>query len=296
MKSINNKNPETLYNELPLKSFEETMELFKEKHSVLKNRFESGNIPEHLKGLDIEMALLKVTGPPYIDSILGIGIYRSLSENSMELLNDSLFTYNRLNYHRSLLISSDVDHSRFFEQVLESFAANDLPLIQKIFCEEKGLCSEGNRFACTGSNLIISLMHDNREWREKALKGVENFLIKKNNKSDNAFISYLAALHNNEPRKAGKLLGELSSLYQKIKWIHDFKSPFLKIFSPVLHGLYNMAYHYLPGKSFSNIELPEAPHFLIDFTRFNMENGFSPGKPAMNFKEELEGMNRFFII
>ncbi len=280
-----------LFLESQYKSFEEIKNRYIERNLDLQKIFNQENIPKHLQGLDKNSALLKLLSPLDIYSIVSVGIYNSYMENNMPLLNNSLFSYNRLNYNRDILFSSGTDHSRFFVSSLESFAGNDCSLIIKMFPTEKGLTVQGDKFAVISCNLIISMFHKKQDWLEKSIFNAEKYLTQKIGIFDKAVINYLVSLAKSNIEEASNWLFEISKLYKKANFLHNFKNPFYKIFGLFIHGLHNFAYHTLPKSLFEKIEVPNHTVFWSEFSQYQKENNFRIGEPVIIFDGELKNLN-----
>ena len=204
-----------------------------------------------------------------------------------------MFTRTRLIYQRKQLLDSGYDHCSYFLTTVECLAANDVDLTEEIFSQGRGLCSKGNKFLVTASNLVISLIHNMPQWKQQSLENASSFLKQKNSKSDQAVIQYLVALNNHDIDSANKSLLEIAGLYRKIKCLHDFKSPFLKYFSVFIHGLFNTAHFYLPEELFNEIKTPPEDFIWQELFDYNNKNNYPLGKSIIQFTGRLDFLNNY---
>ena len=294
MNPADNKLLQKLQSEAEMKTTEDFIGEVKSCHDFIQERKASGNVPSHLQGLDNDIAVLRILAPFNIYGLLNVGIYNAYQAQDMAMLNDALFSYNRIKYYRDTMMSSGYDHCIYFLNVMENLAGNDLPFIRKIFRRELGLTKTGHKFLVTASNLTMALLWNDEKWKEESLKAAEKFLIRKNGRADEACVQYLISLINQDIGKASAYLAESCSLYKKNGLIHNFGNPFLKVFGAYIHGLYNLAYHLLPAGKFELLAQPDHTVFWKEFAAYNISTGFIPGKPFIIFENELSGLNKVY--
>lgn len=282
---------EKLYAESDYKTKEEITIRFAERNVKLKEVLSREVIPEHLQGLNRDTILLRILLPSDVYAVLNIGLYNSYKNNDMSILNDALYSYNRLSYYKDLLFSSGTDHSKYLTNVVESLAGNDISLVKQIFTKEKGLTEQGNKFVVTTSNLIISLLHQDTEWLAKSVTFAEKYLTQKVGNFDRAVINYLISIAKNDFEKTSEWIFEICSSYKKANWLHEFENPFLKVLGLFPHGLYNLAYYTVPKTDFDRIEAPQHTVFWLNFSDYNRETGFTKGNRFITFDNELESLN-----
>lgn len=167
-------------------------------------------------------------------------------------------------------------------------------LIKNIYTINLGLAKNGNKFLVTGSNLIISLLNNNESWKDESLKKANQFLLHKNSKFEIATIQYLISIVHQDPEKVTEYLNEVCALYKKATWLHEFHNPFLKVIGIYTHGLYNIAYHFLPKEIFNKIIRPIHSTFWLEFAQFNSTNNYKSGRPYITFDNEIKGLNKIY--
>jgi hypothetical protein len=284
-----------LYSELEAKTLAEIQLRYKQRNVKLQEVLSSGIVPSHLNGLDKDTMLLRILSASYIDNVLSVGIYSAFENNNMATLNDALYSYNRLKSNFMITLGGGgYDHCIRLINVVESLAGNDVSFIKKIIPHEQGLTRKGTRFLVTTSNLIISLLYSNGNFKDESIKGADKFLGMKNPKFYIATVRYLVALVKEDPEKATEYLQELCHLYKKATWLHEFKNPFLKVIGIFIHGMFNLSYHSLSVEKFLTISPPEHSVFWKEFLQYTMQNNFLAGKPFITFDSELSGLNKIY--
>jgi hypothetical protein len=283
-----------LHSESDLKTIESVVEEIKKSHDFILEKVSSGNIPEHLQGLDNDTAPLHILSPSTIYSVLSIGIYQAHESKDMSVLNNSLYTYNRLRYYPGVLNKSGYDHCIYLMNALESFAGNDIELVRKMFSKDLGQAKVGHRLLVMATNLMMAIIWNDEAWKEASLKATTKFLTLKNGRTDDLLVQYLIAIINQDMAKASEYLAESCMLYKKNGFVHNFRNPFLKVFGAFIHGLYNMAYHVLPAEKFEQLAQPDHTIFWKDFADHNKATRFTAGKPFIIFENELGGLNKIY--
>lgn len=282
---------EKLFSETDYKS----IDLIKSRYNEVNKKINQAlkeKIPEHLKGRNRNSILLDILSPSDIYSILNIGIYNSFKTNDFSLLNNALFSYNRLNYNP--FNESGFDHCIYLTNVIQCFAGNDIDLIKKMLSEENGLSKNGHKFNVCCSNLIISMLYKNSTWLEQSIVNTEKYIKQKISNFDRAVLNYLLSLAKCNEEVASQYLNEVAQSYKKANWIHDFKNPFLKVLGLFVHGLYNLAYYTLPKANFEKIQTPKHTVFWNEFYEFTIENNFRKGNNFITFENELISLNELF--
>jgi hypothetical protein len=277
-----------------IRTVEELIKKFKDRHAVVMESLNTDPIPESWRGADRDTAVLEILAPFNIYAVLSIGIYEGFHAKEMAILNNALFTYNRLKYYKHKINQSGYDHCIYFENSIESFAGNDIALVRNMFQPELGLSKNGHRFLVAGANLIMTMLWDNAELKEESQKGAAKFLTRKNGRTDDLCVNYLLAIMNQDMAKASEYLAESCQLYKKNGFVHNFRNPFLKVFGVLIHGMYNMAYHFLPADKFAQLVQPDHTVFWKEFADYNKATGFTPGKPFIVFEGELNGLNKIY--
>ncbi len=277
-----------------IRTIEKVIEEFKDRHAAAMEDMSADPIPEGWRGVDKDTGVLLLLAPFNIYAVLSIGIYEAFHAKDMAILNNAMFTYNRLKYNKHKINQSGYDHCIYFEHSIESFAGNDIALIREMFPPELGLSKNGHRFLVAGSNLIMAMLWDNAERKEESKKGAATFLTRKNGRTDDLCVNYLLAIMNQDIPKASEYLAESCQLYKKNGFVHNFGNPFLKVFGVLIHGMYNMAYHFLPAEKFEQLAQPEHTVFWKEFADYNKSTGFTPGKPFIVFENELSGLNKIY--
>ncbi|QDH79363.1 hypothetical protein FKX85_10075 [Echinicola soli] len=291
---IDKKLLDKLYASLDQKSAEDCLVRFRKRAHKLDEILKQEQIPDHLSNLDRTDALLRISIPAAIEAPLNIGIHDAFYENNPKLLNDALYTYNRLSFYHHRLLSSGTDHCIYFNQVMESYAGNDLDLVLKMFPKDVGLTKKGHKFSVTCANLLISLIHQDPKWLDESTGKAEKYLTQKMGKFDRSLIRYLLALIQKDTQTISNELAEICTGYKRATWIHEFHNPFLKILGLVPHGLYNLAFHTLPQKTFNEIQQPNHPVFWKSLAAYQREIDFRPGEKFIYFDGELDGLNRIY--
>ncbi len=174
---------EKLFNEAEYKSIDSIKSEYIKVYKEFKDDL-GGQTPEHLKGLKNYELLLKILLYSDIYPVLNIGIYNSFKTNDFVLLNDCLFSYNRLRF--TLDNESGYDHCIYMTKVIECFAGNDIDFIKKMFAEENGLTKKGHKFNVCCSNLIISMLYKNSIWLEQSIAITEKYIKQKISNFDKA--------------------------------------------------------------------------------------------------------------
>ncbi|GGF18502.1 hypothetical protein [Echinicola rosea] len=291
---IDKKLLDKLYASLDVKSVEECLVRFRKRARKLDEILAQEQVPEHLSKLDRTDGYFRIISPSDIEALLNIGIHDAFYKNNPKLLNDALYSYNRLSFYRHRLLASGTDHCIYFNQVIESYAGNDLALVLKMFPQGAGLTKNGHKFSITCANLLISLIHQDPKWLDESTGKAEKYLTQKVGKFDRSLIRYLLALIQKDTKGMSKELAEICTGYKRATWVHEFHNPFLKILGLLPHGLYNLAFHTLPQKTFNEIQQPHHEVFWIPLAAYQQENHFRTGEKFIVFDGELDGLNRIY--
>ncbi|WP_162633233.1 hypothetical protein [Echinicola strongylocentroti] len=284
-----------LYASLDQKSVEECLVRFRKRDQKLDEILAREQVPEHLSKLDRTDAIFRITLPSDVEALLNIGIHDAFYEKDLKLLNDALYSYNRLSFYRHRLLASGTDHCIHFNQVMESYAGNDLALALKMFPKEAGLTKNGHKFSVTCANLLISIIHQDPKWLDESTGKAKKHLTQKVGKFDRSLIQYLLALIEKDTPAMSRELAEICAGYRRATWVHEFHNPFLKILGLIPHGLYNLAFHALPQKTFDEIQLPDHEVFWKSLTTYQQKINFRTGEKFIVFDGELDGLNRIYL-
>lgn len=283
-----------IFNCLNVSSRNGVQERFFQRYLVVKEIFSRQIIPDHLVELDQASALLKLLSPQDIDALLDLGMHEACLGEDMSILSNALFSRNRLVYHRNLTLGAGADHSRHFRTIIECFACNDIQLVETVFRENNELAKNGNTFNVLGINLLMSIICKREDWLRESLLKAEKYESGSNSQFDRAVIGLLVCIANKNGSQCEVLFLEIINLYGRTKWLHEFQTPSLKLFSPFIHGLHNFA-HYVLG-----IQIPVREEQIINtafwtqFSDFHKENHFKCAIPFITFDGELSLLNRIY--
>ena len=239
---------------------------------------------------------LSITSPSTIQSFLDLGIYNAGKESNMGLLNDSLFTRNRLSYGLNIQSIKGYNHSGEYEDVIYAFAGFDLDLVKKYLPESLGLPDKNtNNFLRPACCLIMTMIYKRKNWIDESTSISEKFMnLKSAGKYDILAIRYFLSLLREDINSASLLLQEIADVYTKTSWLFNFRSKMLKFWGGYVHGLYNFAYFVLPPDKFEQLKRPKHNIFWEDFSLFQIEHGCSKGKNVVDFDASIEGLNELF--
>jgi hypothetical protein len=101
------------------------------------------------------------------------------------------------------------------------------------------------------------------------------------------------ALAKRDAVQANELFSAMMSLYRK-SGLFEFRDPFLKLFAVLPHGLYNMAYYFLPSECFEEIIPPKETAFWNKFSEYQRAIGFVQGEPYIIFDGNLGYLNKVY--
>nr|WP_295925205.1 hypothetical protein [uncultured Dyadobacter sp.] len=282
---------EKLFNDSNFKGVADVLTHFHKRNSALKEILARQVVPDHLHGLSSSEAFFRILIPSDIFPILNLGIYHSFVSEDMSLLNDALYSYNRIAYNRLRLISSGTDHCKYLPSVIECFAGNDISLVKSMFPESHGLTQNGYRFSVVASNLVIAMLYNRKDWLQQSTSDAQKYVKQKVSNFDRAVVDYLICLGNGNGQDAGEYLSEVCHLYKRAKWVHDFRSPFLMVCGIFLHGLYNLAFHIDSRTVTEGLREPIHTAFWDSFTKFQKERSFSRGEEFLIFEDQLKALN-----
>lgn len=102
------------------------------------------------------------------------------------------------------------------------------------------------------------------------------------------------ALANKELKEASHIIQEIAENYKKMKWIFEFKTPFLKSFGILVHGLYYLAYFTLSSEDFKKIKTPHHIVFWDNFDDYTKSNHFQKGRLILKLEDELSELKVLF--
>ena len=225
-----------------------------------------------------------------------LALYQAYQSQDMSVLANGLFSYGRLEFEATGRSGSGCDHCSLLRYAIDAMASNDLILMRRMLPKAFGFSTNGHRISKAGCNLLMALIHDDALWKEKALTGARKLLQQKISLFDQSFIIYLITMIENDGAKSSDMLNEMARLYLKQTSIHEFHSPYLKIFSPLLHGLHHLAYHFLTSGEFAKLVEPDHPAFWKKYTAYQREAGFKSGMPLIQFTGTLEGLNGIYTM
>lgn len=227
------------------------------------------------------------------EDLLFLGIQYACKTQDMSYMLNGIFQASRIEMIRQNWVQGGRDHSDNLVGIVLAFAANDLPLIDKMTPPHLGLSTNG--YYKSQYNMVYALHRKNEELGKIAERQLLDFLTKKHSKFDRDFSRYLLEVHRGNVKGISDGLQELCNSIAKVNWVQDdiFGSVcYYKLGRCValfVHGLYHLAYDYLEPEEFFQIKIPEHKTFLEDYERFHREKGFLAGNNLIPF----ESTNRF---
>lgn len=282
-----NKNLTELFEAQEIKTVSEIITHFESQYSKLEEVLQLDKVPEHLIGLEKELAFLKILSYSDLYSIMNIGYYAACNNgNPVEFL-DAFFTYSRLNFQRIKLLASGTDHCNYFPSVVEHFAMNDFDKAKDIFRLELGISKNGHKYAKCVTTLIISILHKDTNLIDKAVTIADRYLQGKNSNFDKSTIEFLLASINNDYEKIQTSFKEICKNYKNAKWIHDFKNPLLKEIGIYPIGLFKLAEYFL-GIEKNKLTIPETDILWKEFIHLKVR-----GNNYISFDGKLKQLNKY---
>ncbi len=235
---------------------------------------------------------LTIVSPQALEQVRDLALVEAARTQDMAILAGGLLTYGRLAFEHDVRIDSGVDHCAYLSSAIEAMAGNDLALVRRMLPQAYGLSHTGERLAKAGCNLLMALLYGDAAWKDQALAEGRGALEKKNVAFFAARTAFLMALVEGDGVAASMALDEAAASYLKTRLLFDVRSPFLKVFAPALHGLYNLARHLLPAEAFARAALPDHPAIWPDYVAYQQAHGFAPARPWPVFVGAVSPLNQ----
>jgi len=245
---------------------------------------------------EIGFGLLPMLDYNKIHSVMDLGLVEAHEKNNMKPLHDALFTYNRINFPITWNRSSGKDDGNGYvicRNIVEAFAACDIESVKKYCPKDSPVLTKGYKMWFVGYNLILGLLYKDQNRISKGVQQAEKALTTKLPKFDAAVIGYLLALAKQDAEQANEIFSTMMSVYKK-SGLFEFHNQFLKVFALLPHGLYNMAYYFLPREGFEKIVPPKNTAFWNELTNYQKTVGFLRGEPYIDFSGNLVSLNSIY--
>lgn len=260
---------------------------FEEGLKILKQSFSKENYLKASKESQIKITLLLMK-----NSYPLMKYYNAFKLNNMELLNNSLYETGQL-MQISNITSPGTDHGYYGMNITPNLlAANMMERIKLLLPEENGL-STGKSAGAQIANLLMAIIYDNLEFKEKALVLSEKELVKKIPEYVKCWIECMRAILLKDCIRFNEQL----DLFCK-KYIHCKEygiNNFNKGFCIEAHGLYNLAMWAYNGELRNNIAIPQVSNFSKSLAEFQRKNNFSVGKIVNRYPKEMDICNKLLF-
>ena len=232
-----------------------------------------------------------------IHALMDMGLIEAYRKDNMKVLHEALFSYSRLYFaFCSVLGNRKNDYEEYVicRNIIESFAACDIEAVKRYCPINSPVLTKGYKMWLVGYNIILGLLYQDEKRIGKGIAQAEKALETKLPKFDAAAIAYLLALAKQDAEQANEQFSVMMSVYRKSSGLFEFRDPFLKVFALLPHGLYNMAYHFLPAESFSKIVPPNDTAFWNELVEYQKTLNFMHGEPYINFSGKLASLSSIY--
>ncbi len=192
---------------------------------------------------------------------------------------------------RGYSTDSGVDHGAYEELVLACFALKRPDWARRFFPKELGLVRRAHSTTKHLSNLIIGLLHEQEEWREKAAAAARAYLRGKRQVAERAAISCLLHIYEDDADGMSEDLQILMDTYRRATWLMGAAGGTANTVS--LYSLYLMGGYYLSENAFLRVRRPSGPGWWNEYVDLCLWEPLPAGldKPFVVFPEPLGFFN-----
>jgi len=212
----------------------------------------------------------------------------AFSSDSPALLNDSLYQ-NACILHTLICSASGADHGINYRNALHALSAGLADRVALLLPFDCGMCANNHPVVVSATNLLMALWYRNEEFAEAARKKAGRTLGTKQPALNLSEIRYLLALLDGDPDEAG---AQLDLYCRAVSRVQEFGAAKLKkMFWPLAHGLYNLAFFVWDKEKALSIPMPEPECFCKGFAQWQAARAFAPGKLAIEYPAPMEIAN-----